>query len=223
MRQESVDDHRIVNICMEEIKRCQEKSLAIAFIALLGDKYGWRPLPPSVEADEFEELLKRIEQSDRELITRWYLRDDNSVPPFYLLQPISRQFPIHSGDKDERSKAWEDWCRVEKRIKSHLRSAADKAGLKDEAKQKYIVSLTQLEVEKGVVTDPVASQRSLVIDRRFDRINEEDKEARNFVNIQVGDQFRYVLNERNLLLIHEPQGFSFNLFFPHAWEPGDEF
>ena len=193
MRQESVDDHRIVNICMEEIKRCQEKSLAIAFIALLGDKYGWRPLPPSVEADEFEALLQLIEQSDRELITRWYLRDDNSVPPCYLLQPISRQFPIHSADKDERSKAFEDWCRVEKRIRSHLRSAAEKVGQKEEeAKQKYIVSLTQLEVEKGVVTDPGASQRSLVIDRRFDSINEEDKEARNFVNIQVGDQFGYV-------------------------------
>ena len=189
MRQESVDDHRIVNICMEEIKRCQEKSLAIAFIALLGDKYGWRPLPPSVEADEFEALLQLTDQSDRELITRWYLRDDNSVPPCYLLQPISTQFPIHSANKDEMSKAWADWGKVEKRIRSYLRSAAKTAGLKEEAKQKYVVSLTQLEVEKGVVTDPEASERSLVIDRRFDSINEEDKEARNFVNIQVGDQF----------------------------------
>ena len=189
MRQESVDDHRIVNICMEEIKRCQEKSLAIAFIALLGDKYGWRPLPPSVEADEFEALLQLTDQSDRELITRWYLRDDNSVPPCYSLQPISTQFPIHSANKDEMSKAWAEWGKVEKRIRSYLRSAAKTAGLKEEAKQKYVVSLTQLEVEKGVVTDPEASQRSLVIDRRFDSINEEDKEARNFVNIQVGDQF----------------------------------
>ena len=171
---------------MEEIKRCQETSLGIAFIAILGDKYGWRPLPPSVDADEFDSLLQLIDQSDQELITSWYLRDDNSVPPFYVLQPISTQFPINSADKDVMSKAWEDWGKVEKSIWSHLRSAADKAGLKEEEKQKYTMSVTQLEVERGVVTDPEASQRSLVIDRRFDHINEKDKAARNFVNLQVG-------------------------------------
>ena len=186
VRQESVDDHRVVNICMEEIKRCQDMSLGIAFIAILGDKYGWRPLPPSVDADEFESLLQLVDQSDRELITSWYLRDDNSVPPCYLLQTISTQFPINSNDKDEVTKAWEDWGKVEKRIWSHLRSAAEKAGLDEEEKQKYTISVTQLEVERGVVTDAEASQRSLVIDRRFDQINEKDKAARNFVNMQVG-------------------------------------
>lgn len=190
VRQESVDDHRVVNICMEEIKRCQETSLGIAFIAILGDKYGWRPLPPSVDAAEFESLLQLIDQSDRELITPWYLRDDNSVPPCYLLQPISTQFPINSINKDEISKAWEDWGKVERRIWGQLRSAAEQAGLDEGDKQKYTVSVTQLEVERGVVTDPEASQRSLVIDRRFDHINEKDKVARNFVNMQVGKVVR---------------------------------
>lgn len=171
---------------MEEIKRCQETSLGIAFIAILGDKYGWRPPPPSVNADEFESLLQLIDQSDRELITTWYLRDDNSVPPCYLLQPISTQFPIKSTDKDEISKAWEDWGKVEKSIWTQLRSAAEKAGLEEKEKQKYTVSVTQSEVETAVVADPEASQRTLVIDRRFDHINGKDKAARNFVNLQVG-------------------------------------
>ena len=188
MRQESVDDHRVVNICMEEIKRCQETSLGIAFIAILGDKYGWRPLPPSVKADEFESLLQLIDQSaDRELITTWYLRDDNSVSPCYLLQPISSQFPgIKSADKEEISKAWEDWSKVEKSILTQLRSAAEKADLEENEKQKYTVSVTQSEVETAVVLDPEANQRSLIIDRRFDHINGKDKAAKNFVNLQVG-------------------------------------
>ena len=183
-----MDDHRVVNICMEEIKRCQETSLGIAFIAILGDKYGWRPLPPSVKADEFESLLQLIDRSgDLELITTWYLRDDNSVPPCYLLQPISSQFPgIKSADKDEISKAWEDWGKIEKSIWNQLRSAAEKAGLEENEKQKYTVSVTQSEVETAVVLDPEASQRSLIIDRRFDHINGKDKAAKNFVNLQVG-------------------------------------
>lgn len=186
-----MDDHRVVNICMEEIKRCQETSLGIAFIAILGDKYGWRPLPPSVNADEFESLLQLIDQSDRELVTTWYLRDDNSIPPCYLLQPISSQFPgIKSADKDEISKAWEGWGKVEKSIWTQLRSAADKADLEENEKQKYTVSVTQSEVESAVVLDPEGSERSLIIDRRFDHINGKDKAARNFVNLKVNTFFR---------------------------------
>ena len=186
MREESKDDHRVVNICVEEIKRCQETSLGIAFIAILGDKYGWRPLPPSVNADEFESLLQLIDQSYRELISTWYLRDDNSVPPCYLLQPISSQFPgIRSAEEDENSNAWEDWGEVEKSIRSQLRSAAERAGLEENEKQKYTVSVTQIEVETAVVLDPEASQRSLIIDRRFDHINARDNAARYFVNLQV--------------------------------------
>jgi len=48
------------------------------------------------------------------------------------------------------------------------------------------VSVTQSEVEMAIVADPEASQRTLVIDRRFDHINGKDKAARNFVNLQVG-------------------------------------
>lgn len=185
-----MDDHRVVNICMEEIKRCQETSLGIAFIAILGDKYGWRPLPPSVNADEFESLLQLIDQSDRELVTTWYLRDDNSIPPCYLLQPISSQFPgIKSADKDEISKAWEGWGKVEKSIWTQLRSAADKADLEENEKQKYTVSVTQSEVESAVVLDPEGSERSIIIDRRFDHINGKDKAARNFVNLKVNTFF----------------------------------
>ena len=171
---------------MEEINRCQEISLGIAFIALLGDKYGWRPLPPSVDAVEFEYILKRIsEKSDKELINTWYHRDGNSVPPCYLLQPISSKFAIHSKDRNELSEAWKSWNKVEKTLWDALRAAADQIGLNDKDKQKYMVSVTQLEVEKGVVTDPKANQRSVVIDRRFDNINENDKEARNYVNLTV--------------------------------------
>ena len=181
---------------MEEIKRCQETSLGIAFIAILGDKYGWRPLPPSVKADEFEFLLHFIDQSaDLELITTWYLRDDNSVPPCYFLQPISSQFPgIKSADKDEISKAWEDWGKVEKSVRTQLRSAAEKADLEENEKQKYTVSVTQNEVETAVILDREASQRSLVIDRRFNHINGKDKAAKNFVNLQVRFFFRHVMS-----------------------------
>ncbi|XP_078378424.1 NACHT domain- and WD repeat-containing protein 1-like [Oculina patagonica] len=191
VRDESVDDHRVLDICMEEIKRCQDKSLGYTFIAILGDRYGTRPLPSSIDADEFERLLEWIDQSDDELtksIKFWYRRDDNTVPPCYLLQPISTMFHINSVDKDESKKAWLDWFDVVKKIRNQLWSAAEKAGLEEDKKQKYMVSMTQMEVEKGVVSDPNARHRTLVIDRRFDHITETDEAAGKFINLQENEE-----------------------------------
>ena len=38
-------DHRTMQICFEELRRAQEASAEPNFLILLGDKYGWRPLP----------------------------------------------------------------------------------------------------------------------------------------------------------------------------------
>lgn len=191
-----MDDHRVFDICMEEIKRCQDKSLGFTFIAILGDRYGTRPLPPSINADEIERLLGWTDPSDDELIKSikfWYRRDDNSVPPCYLLQPISTKFHINSVNRDESKKAWLDWLEVVKKIRNQLWSAAEKAGLEEAKKQKYVVSMTQMEVEKGVVSDPNARHRTLVIDRRFDHINETDEASEKFINLQVRTVDRMIL------------------------------
>ncbi len=38
-------DHRTMRICFEELRRAQEISPQSNFLILLGDRYGWRPLP----------------------------------------------------------------------------------------------------------------------------------------------------------------------------------
>lgn len=46
-------DQKTMKICLEEIKRCQEISPRPNFIALLGDRYGWMPLPVEIPLSEF--------------------------------------------------------------------------------------------------------------------------------------------------------------------------
>ena len=48
------------------------------FIVLLGDRYGWRPLPDEIPAAEFEALLPHL---PAELANRWYKLDENTVCP----------------------------------------------------------------------------------------------------------------------------------------------
>jgi WD40 repeat protein len=80
-------DQQTMEICLQELKRCQQVSPRPNFIVLLGDRYGWRPVPTRIEAAEFEALLERVRAGQRPLLLEWYRRDDNAVPPEYRLQP----------------------------------------------------------------------------------------------------------------------------------------
>ena len=46
-----------MKICLEEIKNCQDVSPRPNFIILIGDRYGWRPLPHELLMHFLMELL----------------------------------------------------------------------------------------------------------------------------------------------------------------------
>uniref|UniRef100_A0A914PZA0 DUF4062 domain-containing protein n=2 Tax=Panagrolaimus TaxID=55784 RepID=A0A914PZA0_9BILA len=91
VRDEATDDHMTTNLCINEIHNCQKLSMGPNFVVFLCQKYGYRPLPSEIFANEFE-LLKRTlkEQSENiQILDIWYLEDLNSVPSQVILQPIS--------------------------------------------------------------------------------------------------------------------------------------
>ena len=66
-------------------------SLYFVLQALIGQKYGYRPIPASIDGEEYEILRAELEERDEDirLLDTWYLRDENVVPPQYILQPIN--------------------------------------------------------------------------------------------------------------------------------------
>src|ERR1019366_8578761 len=88
VRDEAALDQKTMEICLREIERCQKTGIKPNFIVLLGQRYGWRPLPARIEAEEFEAVWDRFPDSgEQALVDQWYQRDDNAVPPEYLLKP----------------------------------------------------------------------------------------------------------------------------------------
>jgi WD40 repeat protein len=77
-------DRRTMGICLEEIRRCRQVSPALNFLVLLGDRYGWKPIPAEIDAGDFERLCA-ASPDDWEELLRAYRRDDNAVPRRYLL------------------------------------------------------------------------------------------------------------------------------------------
>ena len=54
--EEAGRDNRTMRICLRELARCQQDRPKPNFLILLGDRYGWRPLPEIIPAPLFEKL-----------------------------------------------------------------------------------------------------------------------------------------------------------------------
>lgn len=106
-------DHRTMRICFDELRRAQEISPRPNFLILLGNRYGWRPLPEEISELEFEKLLVVATSGGenrsaipgthgkvaRQVLGEWYRCDENVVlagppepspdraPLNYILQP----------------------------------------------------------------------------------------------------------------------------------------
>ncbi|XP_047705640.1 NACHT domain- and WD repeat-containing protein 1 [Prionailurus viverrinus] len=88
IRNTEATEHMTTELCLEELDRCRKTSTGPAFVALLGDQYGPCPVPTLIEEKEWEALRAQLTSKphDLELVAQHFRRDENAVPPTYLLQ-----------------------------------------------------------------------------------------------------------------------------------------
>lgn len=147
------DDHMISEISLNELKACQELSTGPNFVTFLCQKYGYRPFPRNIPADEFDSLSAIVEnQDDKDLLQAWFKFDSNAIPPEYVLQPISSQFPdfVNPPSKEAKQQALKDWWDVFLRLQSVLRKAAAK-GLHADSANRYQQSDSEEEIKHGIL------------------------------------------------------------------------
>jgi hypothetical protein len=189
VRDEAALDQKTMEICLREIERCQRTGIKPNFIVLLGQRYGWRPLPSRIEASEFDAIRDHIPSlDDRALVESWYRRDDNAVPPEHLLRP--------------RTDEWIDakrWQAIEGRLRGILLAASRVAGLSDSSLLKYEASATHQEILKGLGTTTEDRRHVFAFCRRAPDADYEPDVVRlrdflrarlpaaNFLNYEAGD------------------------------------
>ncbi len=84
---EATIDQRTMEICLKEIQRCQEQSPRPNFIALLGGRYGWRPLPGTILEQVAVGMERQMPAEVLTLFRQWYDLDENQLPePVYKLR-----------------------------------------------------------------------------------------------------------------------------------------
>jgi WD40 repeat protein len=152
-------DQRTVEICLAEITRSQQVSPRPNFIVLLGDRYGWRPLPLRIPAAEFEALLARMGEAARVRAQFWYRRDDNAVPPVYLLEPRVAEYR-------DRTR----WSALEQGLRLDLSAAAVALGLSADAADRYQTSATEQEIASGVLQSEAPERHVFCYFRRIENL-----------------------------------------------------
>ena len=186
VREEAGMDQQTVQICMDEIARCQQITPRPNFIVLLGNRYGWQPLPYAIEASEFEALLPQVSGMDnQDLLTSWYKRDENSVPPAYLIQPRKVDIPeraTHEETKAAREKESIEWEETEQFLQTILRTAIKKLSPKDEQRIKYHASATEQEIMAGAMTVPDAQKHVFGFFRDISDLP-GDKKAKDYIDL----------------------------------------
>ena len=156
VRDEATLDQQTMGVCLAELARCQTTTPRPNFIVLLGDRYGWRPPPAEVPAEEFEAIRAGVTDAGAAAaLDEWYKRDDNAVPPLYLLQPRDPDGPYGtSDDKGEREAKGAAWGLVEQTLQKTLAAGAQALGLPAELLLRYTGSATHQEIDAGLLHAP---------------------------------------------------------------------
>ena len=114
---------------------------------LLGNRYGWQPLPEEISKDDFSLIEKYFEKiviskdrlNAKELFIKWYRQETNSVNNIYYLRSVE------NGEEDK-------WSNESKLLRKLLDEAFDEIGFSDIGMIKYYDSATEQEVFDGVLS-----------------------------------------------------------------------
>ena len=197
VNEEAAYDQKTLQICLNEIDRCRKVSPRPNFLILLGNKYGWQPVPETIPQAEMDIILKHILPEEAELLNKWYKLDTNSLPQGipgvheYVLQPCIRLEPREGETIPERKqREYNLWSDTEMELRTALRRAVDKAkdAFTPQQRIKYFTSATHQEILRGALNpgdDSHPEKHVFACFRSIDNLP-EDETAKAFLDISHG-------------------------------------
>lgn len=148
-------DRQTMQICLSEIARSRALSPRPNFLVLVGDRYGWRPLPDTLPESVFERVCELVDPAARDDLRHAYARDDNAVPPCFTLKPRN---PSAGADDDA----------LEHRLGEHFRQAAPHCD--PSVRLLLDGGATHQEIVRGIFEQPDAHEHAVGWFRRLDGI-----------------------------------------------------
>lgn len=181
---------RTMQVCLEEVARCQSVSPRPNFLILLGDRYGWEPAPDCIERSEFEQLRAVLDAPGQGLLDNYYGTDENAVPCVRVL--------------DRGRLGAEEEAQIVATLRSACRSLDWHEA--DERRPKYECSATHQEILLGTRSDLDTAPESHVFATVRDRAASTDTDAEPLADLE--SRLEQCLGASNLLRYPAGTGLS---------------
>ncbi|KAL3864383.1 hypothetical protein ACJMK2_006070 [Sinanodonta woodiana] len=176
IRDEATDDQMGMELCLKELGLCQKFSTGPNFVTLLSHKYGYNAFPRTIKADEFEKIVSNMESQEAlVLCKKWYHRDDNAVPPVYVLDAISVHLPDFLSKDEKRKKVARNTWSDESEL---MQKAIGETSMRifDEATaRKYAMSITEAEITMGLLSTENNDKHCIWLKRTIKDIEKEPR------------------------------------------------
>ncbi|XP_072178165.1 NACHT domain- and WD repeat-containing protein 1-like [Diadema setosum] len=212
IRQGASNRHMAAEICLREVARCRENSIGPYFVAILGDKYGYRPIPPKLPEVVYQMVLGHLEKEETKesmetvnLMKEWYKADTNSLEVTYLLQPINSKLKnFYSSNTELAMVDWAEWYRIFQVMQTSIFRAIRHCGLEPQLVQELTQSITEGEIHeglKGMKTEADQVSRCFMFSRYLSGIDEKEDYAKRFLD--CGDQQAQIQSQQKLVELKE--------------------
>jgi len=170
VNEEAQLDQKTLDLCLNEVKTCKSYPHP-NFLVMLGDRYGWIPLPYTISKEKFE-LLISLDHDTAEL-EEWYQLDLNQLPASYILKKRSGDFINY--------KIWE---KTEESLRKKLHSLVHISDLSSSDKEKYFISATEAEVYEGIFENEGSHVFGFFRNIKFTKENVSTYKDKYFKNAQ---------------------------------------
>jgi WD40 repeat protein/ribosomal protein L9 len=158
VNEEAQLDHRTAEICLGEVRAAKQDYPPPNVLIMIGNRYGFVPLPYAIAQDEFEAIIAWLEgQGRRDAVHSLgavYQRDDNYLVPRGLSgRALTSAYTLRSRvDEVPELRSAEEWAKREAELRAILQEAANVILQPDAAAQKkYFLSLTEQEIICGLL------------------------------------------------------------------------
>ena len=187
---EAAAHHRTMRICLNELQHCRDVSPKPNFLLLLGQRYGWVPLPETICEEDVISLLNIATDYERDIFNQWYLRNDNTLPCTYELRPELDCENYHRIKYTEAEKV--------------LRPLFDRCVRLFENeiwREHYCASATEQEIVNGLLHHKELYDNAVFYDRILTRIPEEAQSI--YIDGQNKNDLTNLRNRINTILPEE--------------------
>ena len=167
-------DQKALDICINEVQSCKSHAYP-NFLIMLGDRYGWIPLPRIIEKQEFESILKLLDDKDKNIVIKWYKKDENQLPISYILQERKDEYVDYN-----------NWLLEEDKLKKIFQ---DNVNIQDKKVDKYFTSATQAEAIEGILSYNQTTQYQEKLVKLIPNFIEDHKHIFGFFrNIEISSK-----------------------------------